>query len=779
MLWRFEPHVMDGIVAKSKQRHGRNPQDRLAERLIEQSLEFYRRRLWLECTDVDILVLELPGEPPLVASVMGSGGQEYGLNLTLGESSLAQMQAMLESGPAHEEAAESLHMVGFSVGPFGEIPGEMRRIHEAAGFAGRREILAPYFAARSPDGYGRLPTRAEMRTLLLVIDTILVAVAQGDFKPLDVTRGRVLTLRVLEPVEHPPRVEARIQVVEPSAWAPRLPEIVIPAEVASAPRTQANWCVGLSRAPGGIAGDDRVVRLVVILDRDSGQCVDVQVAMSGTTEAATALLKVMAGHGQRNWHGLPATIRFSSRLLYQQLADPLASLDIDTEYVEHDPEFEIFQQRLQGFVASELPGDGEPALPAADLVQDPGDDFGRWRSLEDQVSERLVRAFKDSERSSERVLRKYFGTAAIDDFPEPVQHMMWPAFVDWAVLAHRPTARSETIAERLLREGGLPRHAQDLLAARVAAPVSLYRIDSLVVGESVVVTDLFDGRSHTLHDRMLSQSATVGTIVALRIYPAGPFWFCAAAGPPTPPMRYFEMVQVLEREGLRLPEGLASRSERLGRLWGWSVEASRSSSMPRQLQNSDGEELRLHTLTYRVDDPVAMLAALKRRPDIDTDADDGVMRWLKPAREGWAGDQVSAAKLEQIGDELVVEVNSVERVAAVRRWLDVLPGVAFLRISESAWEQRSADAALPSLGQEPPAAEVMQAIRQMVNEAHWKWLDQPVPALGGRTPRQAAKHAASKVLVRQLILTIPDSRGPGGVAIEAPRRELLAELGLD
>jgi hypothetical protein len=57
------------------------------------------------------------------------------------------------------------------------------------------------------------------------------------------------------------------------------------------------------------------------------------------------------------------------------------------------------------------------------------------------------------------------------------------------------------------------------------------------------------------------------------------------------------------------------------------------------------------------------------------------------------------------------------------------------------------------------------------------WLDQPVPALGGKTPRAACRTKEGRREVEILIRTMPDVPTPGG-SWSPPREELLKELGL-
>jgi hypothetical protein len=57
-----------------------------------------------------------------------------------------------------------------------------------------------------------------------------------------------------------------------------------------------------------------------------------------------------------------------------------------------------------------------------------------------------------------------------------------------------------------------------------------------------------------------------------------------------------------------------------------------------------------------------------------------------------------------------------------------------------------------------------------------RWLDESIPMLGGKSPRQTCATEAGRRRVTQLIRTYPDPMGVPGVRV--PRERMLAELGL-
>lgn len=176
---------------------------------------------------------------------------------------------------------------------------------------------------------------------------------------------------------------------------------------------------------------------------------------------------------------------------------------------------------------------------------------------------------------------------------------------------------------------------------------------------------------------------------------------------------------------------------------------------PPELRNTDGDEMCLITARITVDDGEQAAERLDRRTDFDRDPGE-------PERVVWYGPQVAAGQraamaaevraslraqgladpvvgepgepqrwirgtLDVRGDEIVAEVNSRERLA---RLLDILAriGARPVVIDETQRDLGRPTGPRPFPEGVAPAAEGWEK----------QWLDEKVPALGGRTPRQAA-----------------------------------------
>ena len=129
------------------------------------------------------------------------------------------------------------------------------------------------------------------------------------------------------------------------------------------------------------------------------------------------------------------------------------------------------------------------------------------------------------------------------------------------------------------------------------------------------------------------------------------------------------------------------------------------------------------------------------------------------------GDTVTLGRIEFVGDELVVTVNSAERFEAARKWLEKLPGVVFKSVRTRRWDEAEKDRPLDERIAKPEPVEMTPemaaAVQEMMNKHYMGWIDEPLPILGGKTPRQACRTEAGRQQVTMLIRTMPDPDGIG------------------
>lgn len=181
---------------------------------------------------------------------------------------------------------------------------------------------------------------------------------------------------------------------------------------------------------------------------------------------------------------------------------------------------------------------------------------------------------------------------------------------------------------------------------------------------------------------------------------------------------------------------------------------------PPELRNTDGDPIELTTLTYELDveppDAFDCLEPLSRVGDeryVDEETRDAtgaltgaIFNWMKAGnRKHEAWDNTILGTLRLTGTRLTVEVNSERRRRRITKEIAKrlgaharLTGSEVVDVADALAASHAADAdAAPIDDARTPEIEALEA--DLLRE-HWDaWVDTTIPALGNRTPRQAAR----------------------------------------
>ncbi|MDY7103705.1 MAG: SEC-C metal-binding domain-containing protein [Actinomycetota bacterium] len=184
---------------------------------------------------------------------------------------------------------------------------------------------------------------------------------------------------------------------------------------------------------------------------------------------------------------------------------------------------------------------------------------------------------------------------------------------------------------------------------------------------------------------------------------------------------------------------------------------------PPRLTNTAGEELVIHTLRWSLPADVSedALDEALRGAGLDPAPDGGPESTWHLIGDGALGTERTEASVWLDGDALAGEVNSDER--AERLVELVARAVPAATLVED--EARPIDEIMASADPGPrndlmddPA--VRDAVREHVARMEEAWLDEQVPALGGRTPREAVGDPVGREEVSRLLASFP--RLPAG-----------------
>jgi hypothetical protein len=666
---------------------------------------------------------------------------------------------------------------------FGELPPEDQTLMRKAGRHPRHEEQVPHFLAKPAGQRTRFPEESELNLLLLVLRAAVEADKKRLLQPVRLEDKAGICVLAISGDAATPQVSVTREHWRQEGTSRTIPLLSMRLDLKGLPRLDATWLIGMPTIPAGVQGDDRVMQMLLVVDEASEYVFQGRPVFGGDLQEAVKIVgETFQGGGLGGQKGLPRKAIFSSRKLHEAMAPILEAASVECVYEPVVPKLQALVADLIAHLDSDFSSfdegrETEVEIPAPD-------DLKGWKEADLRLYGCFTQHLRSDQRlRSTRAIKRYFNDNDLDYYVrEHEQQGVMGAYMAWAILDYRPNKTSRTQAEKMLEEG-LPEVEAILLRARMEARPTLYR----VVGHdpkagTIKLEDVLLSGTVTVHDRMMSENIEDGLFFAARAFPAGRFHFVELAGPPLGVGMGLEAVAFLRDCGMEFtPEGLRRDAHMFGWLWRWIDQWQARWKSP-HLCNTDGEELLWHIASFSLADPGQTRQMLLAREDIVHDEEADELVWSKPAgRDNRVlGETVTLGRMEFVGDELVLTVNSGKRSAAGRQWLEKLPGVVFKSVRTRRWDEAEKDRPLDErISPAEPVKitpEVTASIQQMMDRHYLEWIDMPLPVLGGRTPREVCRTDAGRQQVSILIRTMPDPSGPAPVRI--PRQAMLRELGL-
>ena len=313
----------------------------------------------------------------------------------------------------------------------------------------------------------------------------------------------------------------------------------------------------------------------------------------------------------------------------------------------------------------------------------------------------------------------------------------------------------------------------------------LYEILDVKSDQGFEVRDLWDDRRFYVRERAGTRQIVAWDLVVARIglgetgetvFETLPYVFPAAHKEDLlRGLRKAHRVFTREYGGKSLSEFFKTMAPVFHKLW---LEHVALPPRPK-IMTGDGEPFIFARVIFDLLDREAAIRSLADRDDI-VDHGDGSYVWLEPA--GAFQRSVGTMSFEE--KRVVFETTSQKRAEKARDELPALFGttVRFRVISYEDVEQAIKRAPQTTKPKEPnmPIDAQHKILGEYYENHYRKWLDEPVPALGNRTPRQAAK---LKTVRPKLIALLKDfesrserQRGSGEIAYDF--RWMWEELGL-
>ncbi len=407
----------------------------------------------------------------------------------------------------------------------------------------------------------------------------------------------------------------------------------------------------------------------------------------------------------------------------------------------------------------------------------PKDDFD---GLRQKVGE-LLRKLPESE--SRQSIEEFFGGE-----PGLEQEMGPLALIDWMVHDRVSKSFGRTVLEEYLHRNGarLTERERAFLESSARSYVDLFEVCETDPGNGLEVKSLTSGETHFVHETGMSKKLSKWDGLLTRMIEGERGLGFTGPGTQVPRDHLQSLQAWMEgdkrKSRLSWPEYLKRNWPRVRRQ-NEEIAAQWMESV--QLQNGDGEELVMSKAYYRVVNRGALIAALRSAIDIDEAEEGTSFVWLSgPASE--TGHTV-LGDIRVVGGDLTLEGNSRQRLKRGKKMLVNLAGPA-LEFREEEFETQ--EELKRSLKEERPRAKSpedaippeveRQVVGEYMEQHYAKWPDMKLPALDGKTPRQAAKNAAGKRKVAELLKQLENSedrkRKEGKYAYDVSK--LRRELGI-
>lgn len=341
------------------------------------------------------------------------------------------------------------------------------------------------------------------------------------------------------------------------------------------------------------------------------------------------------------------------------------------------------------------------------------------------------------------------------------------------------------------------------------AAVSLYEVSDVQPGVSMVLRDLLsDAAPVTVREKSASRTLKQWDRISVRVVPERDHHVISGALLPfrAEAVDFLfaglrDALKLKKREALRL-----SRDQLLGcapiftSAWLFiEIDRALTPAQP-QFTNSDGDDVLFHDLRFALAAGATQKAIAERLDRVKGFLPDGAKFWnwlsARKTRGGKAGGgimldtQVEGAtvmgSLEMNGKTLLVTVNSAERAAKVEALISAAAGdllktpLTTIRTVDQMRADQRRDGPRNGADEIPP--EIARQLMQEHLDKHYReTLDAPIPALGGKSPRQAVRSAVGRQKVIDWLKLLENraaKHGNGPIA-EYDFSWMWAELGLE
>jgi hypothetical protein len=352
----------------------------------------------------------------------------------------------------------------------------------------------------------------------------------------------------------------------------------------------------------------------------------------------------------------------------------------------------------------------------------------------------------------------------------------------------------ERAVDRFLEEEGgmLSPEEHAWLKAQQGAALSVWEVTACEPGVSVTARDLLSGESRRILEVRGSRALVARDAVLARVADYdGASYFCGIHPRLLPPHAAALVTAQVRRRAPRTPSPAALGEEALGlamlRHWAKAVREEEAAAAARKkLVNTDGEAFVMTTDHFELD--ATAHAEIRARlthiegVEHEEDGEEGVRFTIfkqgNAVHAQW--DNTVMAHLTLGSNRLRLETNSVERADRLRARIEAGCGALLRhRLREHADPLSSARSDRESTPLPEPPPEALEALRELKARHYASWSDTPLPALGGKTPRQAARTRRGREQVDVILRSMENGEHRAGGGAPFDFGPLRRGLGID
>lgn len=302
---------------------------------------------------------------------------------------------------------------------------------------------------------------------------------------------------------------------------------------------------------------------------------------------------------------------------------------------------------------------------------------------------------------------------------------------------------------------------RDYLRQLAANPLKLYTVTEVRRGHGLTLVDAMDAESAPsfVQERSGSEAARAGMLIGCRIMRIADHLELSGAIYPFSMLGETDVRAAVHEamEATPHPEDRAYEVA-LAILREWLRQFVMPPRMPTLVDASTGDPLLFVTDHYRIIDSARLVDVLDACTELCTQ--DGGWSREEPGADGIVRSRADI-RVAKEADRLEVVYRTQRLADDGRRWFEALAGDCVRHLTRelvdpagvAARDRAEGVAREPASSGRPdlPPEVLSQAIEDALRRSYANWADEPIPALAGKTPRQAMRTAAGLERVKGLL----------------------------